>query len=390
MCEPALGSGAFAIEAVRQLAEEYLQRRQAELGERIDPEEYPQELQKVKAYIALHNVYGVDLNPTAVELAEVSLWLDSMSSGLKAPWFGLRLRAGNSLIGARRATYAASNVLKAGEKAKKTAHNEGGQSAPSRSSCKAHPTPSFWVRSRRVRARRLLRLGERPNFSLSDSTAVRPSHYGINIRGRSRRLRLNYRTTAQNLKLALSILDGGDYSGALDSDDAGSDELTTRHGTYRSLMRGPAPEFFGAETLSEEFDHVARVLRAWLEDMGEEEHASPRIGILTRTKTQRDNLVRALEERGLRVQNIDRGGYLNGAPAVMTLHRSKGTEFERVILFGIDDQHVPYAVRGYHFDTDGHNEAMLRERSLLYVGATRARERLLVTWTRQRSAYLPR
>lgn len=125
LCEPALGSGAFAIEAVRQLAEEYLQRRQAELGERIDPEEYPQELQKVKAYIALHNVYGVDLNPTAVELAEVSLWLDSMSSGLKAPWFGLRLRAGNSLIGARRATYAASNVLKAGEKTKKTGHNEG-------------------------------------------------------------------------------------------------------------------------------------------------------------------------------------------------------------------------------------------------------------------------
>nr|WP_319418090.1 DNA methyltransferase [Dermabacter jinjuensis] len=130
LCEPALGSGAFAIEAVRQLAEEYLQRRQAELGERIDPEEYPQELQKVKAYIALHNVYGVDLNPTAVELAEVSLWLDSMSSGLKAPWFGLRLRAGNSLIGARRATYAASNVLKAGEKAKKTAHNEGGKVLP--------------------------------------------------------------------------------------------------------------------------------------------------------------------------------------------------------------------------------------------------------------------
>lgn len=127
-----------------------------------------------------------------------------------------------------------------------------------------------------------------------------------------------------------------------------------------------------------------------LEGMGEDEHASPRIGILTRTKTQRDSLVRALEERGLRVQNIDRGGYLNGAPAVMTLHRSKGTEFERVILFGIDDQHVPYAVRGYHFDTDGHNEAMLCERSLLYVGATRARERLLVTWTKQRSAYLPR
>jgi hypothetical protein len=105
VCEPALGSGSFAIEAVRQLAEQYLRRRQAELGERIDPDKYPTELQRVKASIALHQVYGVDLNTTAVELAEISLWLDTMVSGLQAPWFGLRLMRGNSLIGARRAVY---------------------------------------------------------------------------------------------------------------------------------------------------------------------------------------------------------------------------------------------------------------------------------------------
>lgn len=110
VCEPALGSGAFAIEAVRQLAEHYLRRRQAELGERIDPEKYPIELQRVKASIVLHQVYGVDLNATAVELAEISLWLDTMVSVLKAPWFGLRLRRGNSLIGARRAVYTRAQV----------------------------------------------------------------------------------------------------------------------------------------------------------------------------------------------------------------------------------------------------------------------------------------
>ncbi|HLR43825.1 MAG TPA: DNA methyltransferase, partial [Brevibacterium sp.] len=110
ICEPALGSGAFAIEAVRQLAAEYLSRRQDELDQRIDPEQYAEELQRVKAYVALHNVYGVDLNSTAVELAEVSLWLDTMAPGLKAPWFGLRLRAGNSLIGARHAVYSASTL----------------------------------------------------------------------------------------------------------------------------------------------------------------------------------------------------------------------------------------------------------------------------------------
>jgi hypothetical protein len=110
VCEPALGSGAFAIEATRQLAERYLRRRQDELGERIDPDAYSHELQKAKAYIALHNVYGVDLNATAVELAEISLWLDTMVSGLAAPWFGLHLKRGNSLIGARRAAYTPQQV----------------------------------------------------------------------------------------------------------------------------------------------------------------------------------------------------------------------------------------------------------------------------------------
>jgi hypothetical protein len=110
VCEPALGSGAFAIEAVRQLADQYLKRRQEEVGEKIDSDQYQREKQKVKAYIALHNVYGVDLNATAVELAEISLWLDTMVQGLSAPWFGLHLRRGNSLIGARRAVFPRAQV----------------------------------------------------------------------------------------------------------------------------------------------------------------------------------------------------------------------------------------------------------------------------------------
>ncbi|GIJ11601.1 class I SAM-dependent DNA methyltransferase [Micromonospora andamanensis] len=113
ICEPALGSGAFAIEAVRQLAEQYLKRRKEELadeGKTIDPDDYPKRLQEVKAYLALHNVYGVDLNATAVELAEITLWLDTMVPGLPAPWFGLHLKRGNSLIGARRAVYRRSQV----------------------------------------------------------------------------------------------------------------------------------------------------------------------------------------------------------------------------------------------------------------------------------------
>lgn len=112
ICEPALGSGAFAIEAVRQLAAEYLKRQQEDRGEVIDADRYQVELQKAKAYLALHQTYGVDLNATAVELAEISLWLDTMVAGLRAPWFGLHLRRGNSLIGARRAVYAPTLLAK--------------------------------------------------------------------------------------------------------------------------------------------------------------------------------------------------------------------------------------------------------------------------------------
>ena len=112
ICEPAMGSGAFAVEAVRQLAELYLKLREDELDQQVDPEKRTLELQKVKAHIALHQVYGVDLNPTAVELAEISLWLDTMTSQLKAPWFGLHLRRGNSLIGALRSTYAVAQLKK--------------------------------------------------------------------------------------------------------------------------------------------------------------------------------------------------------------------------------------------------------------------------------------
>ncbi|MEZ0064323.1 hypothetical protein ABIA32_000301 [Streptacidiphilus sp. MAP12-20] len=110
ICEPALGSGAFLNEAINQVAAEYLKRRQEELGRSIPTSDALTELQKAKAYVALHNAYGVDLNATGVELAEVSLWLNTMHPGMRAPWFGLHLRRGNSLIGGRRAVYSAEDA----------------------------------------------------------------------------------------------------------------------------------------------------------------------------------------------------------------------------------------------------------------------------------------
>ena len=112
VCEPALGSGAFLDEAIDQLAALYLKLREEETGERLEPDERTLALQKVKAYIALHNCYGVDLNETAVELAEVSIWLNVMHRGLQAPWFGLHLVRGNSLIGAGRRLYPPEKLAK--------------------------------------------------------------------------------------------------------------------------------------------------------------------------------------------------------------------------------------------------------------------------------------
>lgn len=105
VCEPAMGSAAFLNEAINQLAEAYIDRKQKELGEMIPAESRLQELQKVKMYIADNNVYGIDLNPVAVELAEVSLWLNTIYEGGYVPWFGTQLVNGNSLIGARRQVY---------------------------------------------------------------------------------------------------------------------------------------------------------------------------------------------------------------------------------------------------------------------------------------------
>ncbi len=129
ICESAMGSGAFLNEATSQLAHRYLELKQKQLGQSIDPAQYGDEHRRVMHYLATRNVYGVDLNATAVELGALSLWLGSIHRLLTlpgrngghdvfqsgaTPWFGLRLRCGNSLIGARRAVWT-SEQLKQGQ-----------------------------------------------------------------------------------------------------------------------------------------------------------------------------------------------------------------------------------------------------------------------------------
>jgi len=136
ICEPAMGSGAFLNEACNQLAEHYLELKQAQLGKTIEPGRFQDELRRVKHYLSTRNVYGVDLNDMAVELAGLSLWLNAIHRLLKeegegnapdlfhpcaTPWFSLRLRVGNSLVGGRRAVWTQEQLLKGKHKGKQSA-----------------------------------------------------------------------------------------------------------------------------------------------------------------------------------------------------------------------------------------------------------------------------
>jgi len=135
LLEPAMGAAAFHNELINQLAEAYLSYRQKEKKEKISPEKYREELQKVKAYIATNNAYGVDLNPTAIELGKLSLWLNVIHKDMETPFFANRLATGNAVVGAWFKVYTeaqlkkkwwehAPKLLQLGPEGKKRAKNE--------------------------------------------------------------------------------------------------------------------------------------------------------------------------------------------------------------------------------------------------------------------------
>jgi superfamily I DNA/RNA helicase len=202
--------------------------------------------------------------------------------------------------------------------------------------------------------------------------------FGIAIRGRSRRLTLNYRTTAQNLRFAIGLLDGVDVT-----DLEGETESTS---TYRSAMSGPQPDLKPCPTIGAELDVVASTLERWRADPDVEPHS---IGILTRSARTRDLVQRGLSDRGARVHVVSGNESWEGpAPALLTMHRAKGLEFRKVILVGIDDDQLPSKQALRDLPADERADAADRERFLLYVAATRARDELVVTWHGRPSAFL--
>lgn len=194
--------------------------------------------------------------------------------------------------------------------------------------------------------------------------------YGIRIVGRSRRLTLNYRTTAQTLTYALQILQGGDYVDL--EDDA---ETAT---SYRSARSGPPPRVIDSRSLTRQLDAVADTIQGWVTN---DDAAPPEtIAVLVRDRWARDRVAAALAERGVQIRSVDREAIKPGQPVVMTMHRAKGTEFSKVLLYDISQDSIPAALKDQKYSDEAYADALLRERSLLYVAATRARDELAVTY----------
>lgn len=203
------------------------------------------------------------------------------------------------------------------------------------------------------------------------------SRFGIKIVGRSRRLTLNYRTTAQNLHFAVGVLSGAEYTDL----EQGAEDTSE----YRSARTGPAPELIACTDQVDELGKVADKIKAWLA-AGDVQPEN--IAVLTRSQDDRDRFVRGLGERGVSARALDKAVAGTGHPLVLTMHRAKGMEFSRVILSGIDDKHVPLPAVVRSLPDEERDEALLRERSLLYVASSRARDALVVTWSGKRSELL--
>lgn len=212
------------------------------------------------------------------------------------------------------------------------------------------------------------------------------SHYGIETRGRaSTRLRLNYRTTAQTLAFASAILEDGVWV-----DSSGEDDDLTG---YRSVRRGPEPEVLKVATPKDEVDIICERVRQWLG----EESPSTHIGILARNRNRVKELIHALSEQGIEVQTQRAGVRAISDPvSVMTMHNAKGMEhnakgmeFSHVVLANLTKDSMPQTFRLGDYAEAERAEALLRERALLYVAASRARDTLVVTACGELSPLLP-
>ncbi len=200
---------------------------------------------------------------------------------------------------------------------------------------------------------------------------------GVDIRGRSRTLRVNYRTSHQIRSQADRLL-GPEVSDA----DGNTEE---RKGTV-SVFNGPTPKVSVLGNVEEESQQVAD----WLKARSAEGLAPHEMAVFVRSEAQLDRAVAAVQKAGLPFRVLSQSiEPASGSVSVCTMHLAKGLEFRAVAVMACDDEVVPLQVRveGVGEDSDL-KEVYDTERHLLYVACTRARDHLLVTGVEPASEFL--
>lgn len=192
---------------------------------------------------------------------------------------------------------------------------------------------------------------------------------GIDIRGRARKLYLNYRTTEQTRAWSARLLEGR----KIDDLDGGRDD----NSRIRSLTKGPDPLVRCFATADDQAAFLAADLKR-LEATGEK---LSDICIVARSNAERDTVRQAIESLGVATDLLDRKSDDRARDGVRlaTMHRVKGLEFERIVLASINANLVPPK---YHWDsaeTNSEREQLeTTERALLYVAASRAKKAVQV------------
>lgn len=180
------------------------------------------------------------------------------------------------------------------------------------------------------------------------------SKCGIDIRGRSKKLYLNYRTTDEIRKQAVAVLEGCE----IDDLDDGHDE-TKR---YKSLSHGPVPRVIDLPSNEEAMSQAVNLVKSWGEQDGADVQAS--VCVIASSKNTRDALAKSFQSQGLQAAVIDENQNataIQGATYFATMHRAKGLEFDRVVVL------APKAYLGDPLETGS-------KRKLIYVALTRAKK----------------
>ncbi len=206
------------------------------------------------------------------------------------------------------------------------------------------------------------------------------SKVGINIRGRSKKLRINYRTTHEILGWSMALLGEGDF------DDLDTGTETQDFAGYHSYRHGPAPELSSHRSKKAQMEALAAKVGQWVADGVNEES----IGIAARGRPSFDGIQRSLEASGHQVCELPTDLPKAVGVRMGTMHRMKGLEFERLAIVDVDDRTVPMpaALTSHNEDPEQAKSDMQRELCLLYVAATRARDELWVGWSGKPSRFL--